>query len=90
MPRIKPSEIEEHRRVVRACVASKRELNGWDDDQVAARCRFTTRTLRNRMNRPEEFTLQELWDLGLVVYLYDGQSQIPDAAGTVELSGRRS
>ncbi|MBS6956553.1 MAG: helix-turn-helix domain-containing protein [Enterocloster asparagiformis] len=89
MPKIKPLEIEARRRVVRACVASKRELNGWSDEQAAARCRVSTQTLRRRLERPEEFTLQELWDLGLVVYLYDGQSQLPDTTGTVELSGRR-
>ena len=89
MPRIKPLEIEARRRAVRACVASKRELNGWDDKQAATRCRISTQTLRRRLERPEEFTLQELWDLGIVVYLYDGQSRLPDSDGVVELAGGR-
>lgn len=88
MAKTKPSEIEERRRLVRACVASKRELNGWDNKQVAAKCRFSVDTLRNRMDRPETFTLEELWNMGIMIYIYDGQSKLPDGDGLVEISGR--
>ena len=85
MPRLKPSEIEERRRKVRACVSSKRELNGWSDAQTAARCQFSKDTLRRRMDTPEDFTLKELWGMGITVFLYDGQSRFPDETGAVKL-----
>lgn len=88
MPRTKVIELEERRRIVRACVASKRELNGWDNKQVAAKCRFSVDTLRSRLDRPETFTLEELWNMGIKIYIYDGQSKLPDNDGMVAVSGR--
>lgn len=90
MPRLKPTDTEERQRTVRACIASKRELNGWDDKQVAARCRFSSDTLRRRMEHPETFTLQELWNMGIMVYMYDGQTRLPDGEGLVEITRRTS
>lgn len=87
MPRTKPFELEERRRIIRACVASKRELNGWDAKQVAARCRFSTDTLRNRLDRPETFTLEELWNMGIMIYVYDGQTKLPNSNELIEFSG---
>lgn len=86
MPRTKVIELEERRRIVRACVASKRELNGWDNKQVAAKCRFSVDTLRSRLDRPETFTLEELWNMGIKIYIYDGQSKLPDNDGMVAVS----
>lgn len=85
MAKAKLFELEERRRVVRACVASKRELNGWDNKQVAAKCRFSVDTLRNRLDRPETFTLEELWNMGIKVYIYDGQTKLPDSEGMVDI-----
>ncbi len=82
-------ELEERRRTVRACVSSKRELNGWNDKQTAARCGFSTGTLNRRWEKPEEFTLAELWGMGITIYLYDGQSKIPYDNGVIELTGKR-
>lgn len=87
VPRLKQSEIEERRRIVRACVASKRELNGWNDSQTAAKCRFSTDTLHRRLETPEKFTLAELWGMGITVFLYDGQSRLPDGQGIIKLEG---
>lgn len=85
MPKTKPFELEEKRRAIRACVASKRELNGWNDNQMAAKCRVSTSTIRSRIKNPEKFTLEELWNMGVTVYIYDGQSHLPTADGAVKL-----
>lgn len=79
----KPLEIEKKRCTVRACVASKKELNGWDDRQLAAKCRVSLMTIGRRLQTPEKFTLEELWNMGITVYLYDGQSQLPTEGGMV-------
>nr|DAO74934.1 MAG TPA: hypothetical protein [Caudoviricetes sp.] len=39
------------------------------------------------MDTPEDFTLKELWGMGLTVYIYDGQSILPSEEGIVELRG---
>lgn len=85
MPKVRPSEIEEKRRIIRASVASKKELNGWDDNQMAAKCRVSVSTIKRRIEKPEEFTLAELWDMGMTVYIYDGQSRLPTEDGLVAI-----
>lgn len=87
MPKVKPTDFEERRRAVLACVASKKILSGWNDEQLAARGRVSMTTLRRRMLRPEDFTLGELWDMGITVYVYDGQSRLPTGDGLVALRG---
>ncbi len=61
MPRLKPDETEERRKVVRACVSSGMELYSGSEDSLAARMGVTTRTVQNRRSRPENYTLEELW-----------------------------
>ena len=69
MPKVRPFEMEQKRRIVRASVASKKELNGWDDNQMAAKCRVSISTIKRRLERPEDFTLAELWNMGMTVYI---------------------
>lgn len=90
MPKVKTAltELEERRRIVRACISSKQELNGWTDRQMSAKCRFSKETLRRRREAPETFTLEELWGMGIVVYLYDGQTVLPDKDGAVMIGGK--
>ena len=86
MPKVRPFEMEQKRRIVRASVASKKELNGWDDNQMAAICRVSISTIKRRLERPEDFTLAELWNMGMTVYIYDGQSRLPTEDGSVKLT----
>ena len=86
MPKVRPFEMEQKRRIVRASVASKKELNGWDDNQMAAKCRVSISTIKRRLERPEDFTLAELWNMGMTVYIYDGQSRLPTVDGSVKLT----
>lgn len=87
MSRAGLSDLEKRRRTVLACIASKKVLNGWDDAQVANKARISAPTLGRRMRTPEDFTLKELWGMGLTVYIYDGQSILPSEEGLVELRG---
>lgn len=87
MPKVGLSDLEKRRRTVLACIASKKILNGWNDAQMANKARISAPTLDRRMRTPEDFTLKELWSMGITVYLYDGQSQLPTDEGFVELRG---
>lgn len=87
MPKVRPYDLEERRRTVLACVTSKKILNGWNDEQMALKGKVSLRTLQRRIKRPEEFTLQELWNMGITIYIYDGQSRLPTDDGLVELRG---
>lgn len=87
MPKVGLSDLEKRRRTVLACIASKKVLNGWDDTQMANKARISAPTLDRRMRTPEDFTLKELWGMGLTVYVYDGQSVLPSEEGIVELRG---
>ena len=87
MPKVGLSDLEKRRRTVLACIASKKVLNGWDDTQMANKARISAPTLDRRMKKPEDFTLKELWGMGLTVYVYDGQSILPAEEGIVELRG---
>ncbi len=87
MPKVKPYDLEERRRIVRACIVSKKALNGWNDEQLAMKARLSAPTLDRRMKTPEEFSLKELWGMGITIYLYDGQSQLPTDDGLVMLKG---
>lgn len=60
MPKLRPSDAENARRVVRAQISAGKELNGVESDELAAAAGFTTRTLNNKMEHPETFSLGEL------------------------------
>lgn len=85
MPKVGLSDLEKRRRAVLACIASKKALNGWDDKKLAVKAHISVPTLGRRMDTPEDFTLKELWGMGLTVYIYDGQSILPSEEGLVEL-----
>lgn len=87
MPKVGISDLEKRRRTVLACIASKKALNGWNDEQLALRARISASTLDRRIKKPEEFSLKELWSMGITIYLYDGQSHLPTCDGFVELRG---
>lgn len=75
MPKVKPSELEQKRCDVRACITGKMMKHAVSNEQAAKRARFTERTFRNRMHRPEKFTLEELWALG-VILKFDDQDKM--------------
>ena len=85
MPKVGLPNLEKRRRTVLACIASKKALNGWNDEQLAMKARLSAPTLDRRMRKPEEFSLKELWNMGLTIYIYDGQSRLPTEDGLVEL-----
>lgn len=87
MPKVGLTDLEKRRRAVLACIASKKALNGWDDKKLAVKAHISVPTLGRRMDTPEDFTLKELWGMGLTVYIYDGQSILPSEEGLVELRG---
>ena len=87
MPKVGLSDLEKRRRTIRACLASKKVLNGWGDDRLASKGCMSMQTFARRMQSPEDFTLKELWGMGLTVYVYDGQSVLPSEEGIVELRG---
>lgn len=69
MPKLKPNPTEESSRVVRACISSNMELYAISEDLLAAKTGVTTRTIQNRRNRPENYTLGELWVLSKTLKL---------------------
>lgn len=67
MPKVKPTDLEERRRIVRACIASNMELYRLDSETIAARMGFAERTFRNKRENPETFTMDELWKLSKIL-----------------------
>lgn len=63
MPRLKPSEREERRRIVRAVIAGNLERYGLKDEAIAKRAGVHVNTIRNRMDDPGMYRLGELWAL---------------------------
>ena len=60
MPRLKPTEAEMMDRRTRAVLASLKEENALDDEQMGKAMGRTKRTFQNRMKTPGDFTLDEL------------------------------
>ncbi len=69
MPKLKPNPIEESSRVVRACVSNNMSLYGISEDMLATKLGVTKRTVQNRQDRPENYTLEELWGLSRALKL---------------------
>ena len=69
MPKLKPNAMEESSRIVRACISNNMELYAISDDLLARRMGVTKRTVQNRRDRPENYTLKELWDLNKTLKL---------------------
>jgi hypothetical protein len=69
MPKLKPSEKEASRRVVRACISNNMSLYATDDSFVALKLGVTTQTVRNKRAKPETLTLGELWDMSKTLKL---------------------
>lgn len=67
MPKLKPDEKEESRRVVRACISNNMELYHVDEETVAIKLGVTPRTFRNKRERPETFTMDELWKMSKIL-----------------------
>lgn len=61
MPKLKPNPTEESSRVVRSCIAGNMELYAVSEDLLAAKMGRTVKTVQNRRDRPENYTLAELW-----------------------------
>lgn len=69
MPKLKPSSTEEASRVVRACISSNMELYAVSESFLASKMGVTTRTVKNRHDRPENYTLEELWAIAKTLKL---------------------
>ena len=61
MPKLRPNPTEEARRVVRSCISASMDLYDVDDELLAAKIGVKSRTVKSRRERPETFTLGELW-----------------------------
>lgn len=61
MPKLKPSKLEESRRVVRSCIAGNMELYGVKNKDLAARTGRGYSTISFRLRNPETYTLGDLW-----------------------------
>ncbi len=73
MPKIKPTDIEAKRRVVRSCIARGMEAEAVTPATLASKARFSKETFYNRRKRPELYTLQELWAVVQTCKLTDGE-----------------
>lgn len=60
MPKLKPSPMEEKRRIIRDCIAGGMERYGVSQKELAVTARIGDRTLYRRLEKPETFTLEEL------------------------------
>ena len=63
MPKVKPSDTEVSRRVVKACISGNMDLYGLDEGVIAVKLGVTQRTVQNKRIKPETLTLDELWNL---------------------------
>lgn len=63
MPKLKISESEQRKRTAGGIIEKRMRQSGYDVDSLAVRMHFCTQTMRNKLNRPETFTLGELWQL---------------------------
>lgn len=72
MPRLKPSALEEKRRIARAAIVCNQCARGLRDENMAAKACITPRTYKERVKeKPEAFTLKELWDMGIPIMFVD-------------------
>jgi pantothenate kinase len=60
VPKLKLNDTEQKNRVVNALIKKNMVLLGVNDEELAIKARFTRRTLQNRRNNPESYTLGEL------------------------------
>ena len=60
MPKLKPSPLEEKRRIVRSCMAKYQALYAVSDADLAKAMHVTVKTVQNRRRNPEMFRLKEL------------------------------
>lgn len=67
MPKLKPSELEEANRIIRACIAGNMERLAISDEELAKRLGVTRPTIYNKKNRPETFTAKELCRLSNIL-----------------------
>lgn len=77
MPKTKPLEITMKRRRIMACINSRKTLDGFGDEEMAQKAGVSPWTFSQRKKRPEEFSIQELWNMGIKVYLSDGEPKLP-------------
>lgn len=69
MPKLRPSDKEASRRVVRACISSNMDFYSISEESVAVKLGVTKRTVQNKRSNPETLTLEELWNLGKALKL---------------------
>lgn len=71
MPKTKPIDLEQKRRIVRGIIIGRMERNGLKIDEVAARLHCTSRTLQTRRSKPDSLRLDELWTLCTMLKMTD-------------------
>ena len=65
MPKIKPTDLEAKRRIVRSCIARGMEAEAVTPIALANKARFSKETFYNRRKRPELYTLQNIRSISL-------------------------
>ena len=60
MPRVKPFDCVERKRIVKACICANQERYGYTDEQLAKLLCITERTFKKKKDDPDTFTLQEI------------------------------
>lgn len=73
MPKLKPSKTEVQNRKTRAVINYGMSKEAVTDNELAKRICRTNRTVRNKKQQPETFTLEELRILIKVLKLNDSQ-----------------
>lgn len=87
MPKLKPSDMEMKQRSVRAVIAEAKELQGYNDKEIARLVQMPISTYQQRIREPQNFRLEELWKLSAVLKLeMDGLLQI--IVGRQEMDAR--
>ena len=63
MPRTQDITLERRRKEGRGLLKKYQEKSNIDNQRAGAAIRKTDRTYRNKLRRPDDFSLGELWDL---------------------------
>jgi len=71
MPKVKPIDLEQRRRITRGIIVGRMERNGLKDNEVALRIHCAPRTFRLRRLKPDSLRLDELWTLCTMLKMTD-------------------
>lgn len=71
MPKVKPTDLEQKRRIVRGIIKGRMERTGLKDDDIAPRIRCAKRTFQYRKQKPDTLRMDQLWILCQLLGLTD-------------------